>query len=150
MSDLIGEITASSTEQRDGIAQVNQAVTQLDQMTQQNAALVEESTAAATSLRDQAHHLTDVVAVFNVGAVASAAPRVQAPRPAPAAARAAPVPPKKVAAPVKRPAVAAPAAAPQTDPQTPRATSAPRIAAAPAAPAAPRKAQGGEDDWESF
>ena len=150
VSDLIGEITASSTEQRDGIAQVNQAVTQLDQMTQQNAALVEESTAAATSLRDQAHHLTDVVAVFNVGTVASAAPRVQVPRPAPAAARAAPVPPKKVAAPVKRPAVAAPAAAPQTDPQTPRATPAPRIAAAPAAPAAPRKAQGGEDDWESF
>ncbi|MBA4112544.1 MAG: methyl-accepting chemotaxis protein [Verminephrobacter sp.] len=150
VSDLIGEITASSTEQRDGIAQVNQAVTQLDQMTQQNAALVEESTAAATSLRDQAHHLTDVVAVFNVGTVASAAPRVQVPRPAPAAARAAPVPPKKVAATVKRPAVAAPAAAPQTDPQPPRATPAPRIAAAPAAPAAPRKAQGGEDDWESF
>ncbi len=150
VSDLIGEITASSTEQRDGIAQVNQAVTQLDQMTQQNAALVEESTAAATSLRDQAHHLTDVVAVFNVGTVASAAPRVQAPRPAPAAGRAAPVPPKKVAAPVKRPAVAAPAAAPQTDPHPPRATPAPRIAAAPAAPAAPRKAQGGEDDWESF
>ena len=150
VSDLIGEITASSTEQRDGIAQVNQAVTHLDQMTQQNAALVEESTAAATALRDQAHHLTDVVAVFNVGAVASAAPRVQAPRPAPAAARAAPVPPKKVAATVKRPAVAAPAAAPQTDPHPPRATPAPRIAAAPAAPAAPRKAQGGEDDWESF
>ena len=150
VSDLIGEITASSTEQRDGIAQVNQAVTQLDQMTQQNAALVEESTAAATSLRDQAHHLTDVVAVFNVGTVASAAPRGQAPRPAPVAGRAAPVPPKKVAATVKRPAVAAPAAAPQTDPQTPRATPAPRIAAAPAAPAAPRKAQGGEDDWESF
>ncbi|OGB48781.1 MAG: chemotaxis protein [Burkholderiales bacterium RIFCSPLOWO2_12_FULL_65_40] len=150
VSDLIGEITASSAEQRDGIAQVNQAVTQLDQMTQQNAALVEESTAAATSLRDQVHHLTDVMAVFNVGAVASAAPRVQAPRPAPAAARAAPVPPKKVAATVKRPAVAAPAAAPQTDPHPPRATPAPRIAAAPAAPAAPRKAQGGEDDWESF
>ncbi|MFZ1499905.1 MAG: methyl-accepting chemotaxis protein, partial [Giesbergeria sp.] len=70
VSDLIGEITASSTEQRDGISQVNQAVTQLDQMTQQNAALVEQSTAAATALRDQAQHLTGVVSVFNVGAVA--------------------------------------------------------------------------------
>ena len=66
VSDLIGEITASSTEQRDGIAQVNQAVTHLDQMTQQNAALVEESTAAAASMRDQAQHLADVIAVFNV------------------------------------------------------------------------------------
>ena len=145
VSDLIGEITASSTEQRDGIAQVNQAVTQLDQMTQQNAALVEESTAAATSLRDQAHHLTDVVAVFNVGAVASAAPRVQAPRPAPATARpvAPPAQQKTVAAPGARPAVAAPKPAPRTAPAA-------RIAAAPVAPPAPRKAPGGEDEWESF
>ncbi|WP_273363739.1 methyl-accepting chemotaxis protein [Simplicispira suum] len=89
VSDLIGEITASSTEQRDGISQVNQAVTQLDQMTQQNAALVEQSTAAATALRDQAQHLTGVVSVFNVGAVALAAaqaplPRAPLPRSAPA------------------------------------------------------------------
>ena len=87
VSDLIGEITASSTEQRDGIAQVNQAVTHLDQMTQQNAALVEESTAAAASMRDQAQHLAQVVSVFNVGAVATrapaAAPRAAAPAPAP-------------------------------------------------------------------
>ncbi len=146
VSDLIGEITASSTEQRDGIAQVNQAVTQLDQMTQQNAALVEESTAAATSLRDQAHHLTDVVAVFNVGAVASAPQRMQAPRPAPVAAPAAP---HKVAAPAARPAVAAPAAAQKAAPKPARSAPAARIAAAPAAPA-PRKAPGGDDDWESF
>jgi len=148
VSDLIGEITASSTEQRDGIAQVNQAVTQLDQMTQQNAALVEESTAAATSLRDQAHHLTDVVAVFNVGAVALTQPRVQAPRPAvaprPVAARAAAAP-KKVAAPTAKPAVAGPAPAkPAAAPRAP----APRLAAAPAAPR--HAAAGGDDDWESF
>jgi methyl-accepting chemotaxis protein len=68
VSDLIGEITASSTEQRDGIGQVNQAVANLDQMTQQNAALVEESSAAATAMRDQAQRLSQVVAVFNVGA----------------------------------------------------------------------------------
>ena len=50
VSDLIGEITASTTEQRDGISQVNQAVANLDQMTQQNAALVEQASAAAASM----------------------------------------------------------------------------------------------------
>uniref|UniRef100_UPI0030FAFDF8 methyl-accepting chemotaxis protein n=1 Tax=uncultured Acidovorax sp. TaxID=158751 RepID=UPI0030FAFDF8 len=80
VSDLIGEITASSTEQRDGISQVNQAVANLDQMTQQNAALVEESTAAAASMRDQAQRLAEVVSVFNVGAT-SARNAAPAPRP---------------------------------------------------------------------
>ena len=55
-------------EQHDGISQVNQAVTNLEQMTQQNAALVEESTAAAVSLSDQAQRLTGMVAVFKVQA----------------------------------------------------------------------------------
>jgi methyl-accepting chemotaxis protein len=67
VSDMIGEITASSTEQRDGIGQVNQAVSHLDQMTQQNAALVEESAAAAAALSDQAQRLSGMVAVFKVG-----------------------------------------------------------------------------------
>ena len=67
VTDLIGEITAASTEQRDGIAQVNMAVTNLDQMTQQNAALVEESSAAAAAMREQAQRLEEVVAVFQVG-----------------------------------------------------------------------------------
>ncbi|MGI9215783.1 MAG: methyl-accepting chemotaxis protein, partial [Hydrogenophaga sp.] len=53
-------------EQSDGIGQVNVAVNQLDQMTQQNAALVEESAAAAQSLKDQAARLAQVVAVFRV------------------------------------------------------------------------------------
>ena len=55
VSDIIGEITAAAAEQSDGIGQVNAAVTQLDQMTQQNAALVEQSAAAAESLKEQAH-----------------------------------------------------------------------------------------------
>jgi len=67
VSSLIGEMATSASEQRDGINQVHQAVDTIDQMTQQNAALVEESTAAAASLRDQAHRLTETVAVFNVG-----------------------------------------------------------------------------------
>jgi methyl-accepting chemotaxis protein len=72
VSDMIGEITASSTEQRDGIGQVNQAVSHLDQMTQQNAALVEESAAAAAALSDQAQRLSGMVAVFKVGAAVPA------------------------------------------------------------------------------
>jgi methyl-accepting chemotaxis protein len=67
VSDLIGQIAAAAQEQRDGISQVNLAVTQLDQMTQQNAALVEQSAAAASSLKDQAHRLTEAVAMFRTG-----------------------------------------------------------------------------------
>ena len=66
VSDVIGEITAASGEQSDGIGQVNTAVTQLDQMTQQNAALVEQSTAAAESLRQQAQRLAQALAGFRL------------------------------------------------------------------------------------
>ncbi len=68
VSDIIGEITASAAEQSEGIGQVNTAVTALDQMTQQNAALVEQSAAAAESLRDQALRLNQVVGTFRVAA----------------------------------------------------------------------------------
>jgi methyl-accepting chemotaxis protein len=68
LSDIIGEITAAAGEQSDGIGQVNVAVNQLDQMTQQNAALVEESAAAAQSLKDQATRLAQVVQVFRISA----------------------------------------------------------------------------------
>ena len=174
VSDLIGEITASSTEQRDGISQVNQAVTQLDQMTQQNAALVEQSTAAATALRDQAQHLTGVVSVFNVGAVAlvraplaraplprAPLPRAALPRTAtatarPAALKAATAPRKLGAPAAARPTVSglartktAPAAGGPSALRASGARAAPaaRIAAPPAKrpPAAPS-----EGDWESF
>ena len=66
VSDIISEITAATAEQSDGIGQVNGAVLQLDQMTQQNAALVEESAAAAESLKDQAARLTAVVGTFQL------------------------------------------------------------------------------------
>ncbi|MBP6025937.1 MAG: HAMP domain-containing protein [Piscinibacter sp.] len=66
VTDIIGEITAAASEQSDGIGQVNTAVTQLDQMTQQNAALVEQSAAAAESLKDQAQRLAQVVASFRL------------------------------------------------------------------------------------
>ena len=68
VTDLIGEISASATEQRDGIAQVNQAVSNLDQMTQQNVALVEESSAAAMSMHEQSQRLMQQVGVFRTSA----------------------------------------------------------------------------------
>jgi len=67
VSDTIGEITSAASEQSDGIGEVNTAINQLDQMTQQNAALVEQSAAAAASLQDQAQRLAQAVAVFRLG-----------------------------------------------------------------------------------
>jgi methyl-accepting chemotaxis protein len=66
VTDIIAEISAAAAEQSQGIGQINAAVTQLDQMTQQNAALVEESAAAAESLKDQARRLGDVVSAFKL------------------------------------------------------------------------------------
>ena len=66
VADLIGEITSASQEQSQGIGQVGAAVAQLDQVTQQNAALVEESAAAAESLKQQAARLAETVAQFRV------------------------------------------------------------------------------------
>ncbi|RZI84604.1 MAG: HAMP domain-containing protein [Rubrivivax sp.] len=69
VNDLISEISAASVEQSTGVGQIGDAVNQLDQVTQQNAALVEESAAAAESLRHQAASLAQTVAVFKVGAL---------------------------------------------------------------------------------
>ena len=66
VTDIIGEISAAANAQSGGIGQVNQAVVQLDHMTQQNAALVEESAAAAASMREQATTLANAVATFRV------------------------------------------------------------------------------------
>jgi methyl-accepting chemotaxis protein len=66
VSDVVAEITSASNEQAEGVAQVGQAVSQMDQVTQQNAALVEESAAAADSLRQQAQQLVAAVATFRL------------------------------------------------------------------------------------
>ncbi|MEN3292626.1 MAG: methyl-accepting chemotaxis protein [Burkholderiales bacterium] len=66
VTDIMAEIMAASQEQSAGIEQVNQAIGQMDQVTQQNAALVEEATAAAQSLQDQAGKLTEVVRLFKL------------------------------------------------------------------------------------
>ncbi|PCE28826.1 hypothetical protein BWP39_01135 [Paraburkholderia acidicola] len=89
VTDIMGEIAAASTEQSSGIDQVARAVTQMDEVTQQNAALVEEAAAAAQSLEDQATKLRTAVSVFQLGdeasagAVASEMLRRREPAPAP-------------------------------------------------------------------
>jgi methyl-accepting chemotaxis protein len=73
VTDIMAEITSASAEQRAGIEQVNQAIADMDSSTQHNAALVEESAAAAGSLQDQASKLAQVVGLFNVTAQAAPA-----------------------------------------------------------------------------
>ncbi|CAD5372507.1 Methyl-accepting chemotaxis protein [Rubrivivax sp. A210] len=135
VTDIIGEISAAAAEQSSGIGSVNAAISQLDQMTQQNAALVEQSAAAAESMREQAQQLVGSLAGFRLASGSAGAPltpRLAAPtgiKPAPARAAA-------------RPAAARPAA--------PAPTRAPAIAQ-PATPRpAPAAAGGGSDDWETF
>ncbi|MEZ2296804.1 methyl-accepting chemotaxis protein [Variovorax sp. RCC_210] len=67
VTDIMGEITAASQEQTSGIEQINLAISQMDQVTQQNAALVEEASAAAQSLQEQAGSLVKAVSVFKLG-----------------------------------------------------------------------------------
>jgi methyl-accepting chemotaxis protein len=90
VNDLIGEIAAASKEQSQGIEQVNVAVTQMDKLTQQNAANSEESASASEELSSQAQELQAMVAQFALSAVASTAPRTIAHHAAPRAALAAP------------------------------------------------------------
>jgi methyl-accepting chemotaxis protein len=91
VGDIISEIAAAGVEQTAGIEQVNKAVTQMDEMTQQNAALVEEAAAAGESLEEQGKSLQQMMDFFNTGQEIAAAPR-QEPRlmsrkPKPAAAQ---------------------------------------------------------------
>ncbi|VVE60175.1 chemotaxis protein [Pandoraea captiosa] len=73
VTDLMAEIAAASTEQRTGIEQVNQAVMQMDTVTQQNAALVEEASAAAQSMAAQSSGLRELVSIFRIEAAEGAA-----------------------------------------------------------------------------
>ncbi|WP_081768721.1 methyl-accepting chemotaxis protein [Herbaspirillum sp. RV1423] len=68
VADIMGEITAASQEQSTGIEEVNRAITQMDEITQQNAALVEQAAAAAESLQEQADVLAQAVSVFKIAA----------------------------------------------------------------------------------
>ncbi|MBW8369939.1 MAG: hypothetical protein K0M66_02995, partial [Thiobacillus sp.] len=73
VTDIMSEIAAASQEQSSGIEQVNQAITQMDDATQQNAALVEEAAAAAESLQNQAGKLAEAVSVFKLNSGAYSA-----------------------------------------------------------------------------
>ena len=99
VTDIVTEIAAASREQSTGIDQVNQAVTQMDGVTQRNASQTEEMSATAQTLTDQAGQLRDLVGRFKLGHT-EAVVRVQ-PKPARAAAKPAP---KPVAAPRRQPA----------------------------------------------
>jgi len=122
----MGEITAATQEQSHGIGEGNQVITQMDPMTQQNAALVEEAAAAAESMQDQAQKLADAVSIFKLGSEA-VAPAAAAPASVRGTVPARPA--LKVAAGMARQAKAAQAATP--------------------APAKKLAAAGG-DDWEEF
>ena len=172
VTDLLGEIASATLEQNSGIGLVNNAVNQLDQMTQQNAALVEESAAAAASLREQAGQLAQAVATFKLGqqesrkviakAVATSRDRVAAVPPVPAAGEAPTPAPKAVATPSSTPTPAATPAplparsAPATSAVRPPAVKSPlpmRTPAGPAArstPSAPEPPASKADDWEEF
>ena len=142
-------VNSSAAEQSAGIGQINGAVAELDQMTQQNAALVEESAAAAESLKGQSRQLADAVATFRLGDSTAGVAAVPARTLAHAAIQQARAP-KTVAvgkarksAPPARPAAAgAPAAAPR---QAAAPAPAPRQAAASAA-----ATSGNDADWETF
>ncbi|SAI12092.1 methyl-accepting chemotaxis protein [Bordetella trematum] len=66
VTDIMGEISAASQEQSSGIEQVNRAVSQMDEVTQQNAALVEQAAAAAAALQEQSQQLAEAVAIFKL------------------------------------------------------------------------------------
>lgn len=127
VTDIIAEISAASQEQSSGIEAVNNAIIEMDSMTQQNAALVEEAAAAAQSLQDQASELAKVVSIFKLN---SGEQSEYATRP--------------VAAPVRR---VAPAPMVKSKP---KATS---VKSLPSAKPAPKKAAASaasNDDWEEF
>ncbi len=133
VTDLMGEISSASNEQSLGVAQVGEAVTQMDQATQQNAALVEEMAAAASSLKSQAEDLVQTVAVFELGNQAGTLRSY------------APAPKRQAAPPFKTMAVKATAARPAL----PKAAT-PKAMPAPKALIASSKTDKGDDEWETF
>jgi methyl-accepting chemotaxis protein len=96
VSDIVAEIAAASREQSSGIEQVNKAVMQMDEMTQQNAALVEEATAASQSMAEQARALNEMMERYQLTDAQQAATAQAAARPAQKAV--APAPAKRAAA----------------------------------------------------
>ena len=130
VTDIMSEISAASGEQTAGIEQINEAITQMDQVTQQNAALVEEAAAAAASLQEQAGQLASVVSVFKISGGQQPAPQVTARKAQPAA--------RPGASRAAAPALNAPAARPRGP------------ASKPAAAPQREAVAAGAGDWEEF
>jgi uncharacterized phage infection (PIP) family protein YhgE len=154
VTDIIGEVSAAASEQNSGLGQINSAVANLEKTTQQNAALVEQSSAATQSLQEQAERLAQAVSIFQAGhahgavgvpsvkALAPARnkpPQLAAPKPAAQWAPQAAQPPHKAALTAARPAAAATPAAPVVKKSEPKAAPAPAVATA-----------ADDDDWQTF
>jgi methyl-accepting chemotaxis protein len=120
VTDIMGEIAAASAEQSSGIDEINNAVTQMDEVTQQNAALVEQAAAAAESLEEQAQELTEAVSVFKLDNASTASG-------------------------ARRPTVRVSAA-----PPTPKAEPAPAKAVTETKPKLPKAKATTEEEWEEF
>jgi len=135
VTDIMGEIASASSEQTKGIEQVNVAVTQMDEVTQQNAALVEQATAAAQAMSDQAESLRAAVSIFRVDA---------AQQPVQSTARSVRTKPARAIATLKKPAPS------HSKPVT---TFAKAAVASPIAPTQPKERElqsAGADSWETF
>ena len=130
VTDIMAEISAASQEQSSGIEQVGQTVAQMDQTTQQNAALVEEATAAARALEEQANQLSQAVSMFKLDQHPASSPALPA-----TTARPAPTPPA-AAAPAPVAAAKRGKAKPKAKPQ--------------AAPSMREPALANDDDWQEF
>jgi methyl-accepting chemotaxis protein len=165
VTTIMGEISEASSEQSSGVSQIGEAVMQMDQVTQQNAALVEEMSAAATNLRQQAQDLLQVVSVFRVdgtGTVTSVSRAVETAQPAPRPMLRSTPRPETVRARAASAALSTPrtgaAAKPAPAAKMVGAPVRAKPAANPLAPAksrtagrpAPVAAASGDGDWESF
>ncbi|MDD0817086.1 methyl-accepting chemotaxis protein [Curvibacter sp. HBC28] len=132
VSDIVGEISSASSEQSSGVTQIGEAINQLDQTTQQNAALVEESAAAAQSLEHQSAQLVTAMAVFKLSGEAHRSAQAQ---------------PKK---PLPRPHVFKAAAKPKSSLKSAKAAPELPLAKPPASALTSSAKAGAEDQWESF
>jgi len=140
VTDIMGEISAASEEQSNGIDQVNRAVSQMDEVTQQNAALVEQAAASAAALEDQAGQLSKAVSVFKLRQGAQVIDVTAEQIPNRTRRQIEPKLPTKAGEPARPARAQAPAKLAAPAPRIPKAAAATAAAATAAA----------ADDWESF
>ncbi|MDC8784146.1 methyl-accepting chemotaxis protein [Roseateles koreensis] len=148
VADLISEIGAATTEQTQGIGQVGEAVNQLDRMTQQNAALVEESAAAAESLKGQALRLADIVRGFQLAGTNDRTMQTGA-RAAPSRSHASPPASQAMNSPRVKPPATKPAPAPRIN-KTAMASASSPAPASTSTQTAQSRAPVDDGNWETF